>query len=283
MKKLRDAKEAYESIIPPEELDHVVQKAIRQTKKESIQPRHMVWRYAVCTIASICLVFIVSLNVLPVFAQEMYDIPVLGSMARIFTLGRFEEADEISYVVVEIPALSNTGNNELEQRINYEVALRIDTVVDEAKQRAKEYYDAYIATGGDKEKFQPIEIGVEYDVKCNNGEVVSFVVTEYETHASFYSESYFYNIDLETGRELTLANLLGENYIEKANQAVREGIAVREANDSNAMFFHDELEFQSIKPDQSFYINELGNPVVVFEKYAIAPGYMGSVEFEVVP
>ena len=267
MKKLRDAKEAYESIIPPEELDHVVQKAIRQTKKEPVQPRHVAWRYAVCTIASICLVFIVSLNVLPVFAQEMYDIPVLGSMARIFTLGRFEEADEISYVVVEIPALSNTGNNELEQRINYEVALRIDTVVDEAKQRAKEYYDAYIATGGDKEKFQPIEIGVEYDVKCNNGEVVSFVVTEYETHASFYSESYFYNIDLETGRELTLANLLGENYIEKANQAVREGIAVREANDSNAMFFHDELEFQSIKPDQSFYINEAGNPVVVFEKY----------------
>lgn len=283
MKKLRDAKEAYESIIPPEELDHVVQKAIRQTKKEPVQPRHVVWRYAVCTIASICLVFIVSLNVLPVFAQEMYDIPVLGSMARIFTLGRFEETDEISYVVVEIPALSNTGNNELEQRINYEVALRIDTVVDEAKQRAKEYYDAYIATGGDREKFQPIEIGVEYDVKCNNGEVVSFVVTEYETHASFYSESYFYNIDLETGRELTLANLLGENYIEKANQAVREGIAVREANDSNAMFFHDELEFQSIKPDQSFYINEAGNPVVVFEKYAIAPGYMGSVEFEVVP
>ena len=283
MKKLRDAKEAYESIIPPEELDHVVQKAIRQTKKEPVQPRHMVWRYAVCTIASICLVFIVSLNVLPVFAQEMYDIPVLGSMARIFTLGRFEEADEISYVVVEIPALSNTGNNELEQRINYEVALRIDTVVEEAKQRAKEYYDAYIATGGDKEKFQPIEIGVEYDVKCNNGEVVSFVVTEYETHASFYSESYFYNIDLETGRELTLANLLGENYIEKANQAVREGIAAREADDPNAMFFHDELEFQSIKPDQSFYINELGNPVVVFEKYAIAPGYMGSVEFEVIP
>ena len=33
--------------------------------------------------------------------------------------------------------------------------------------------------------------------------------------------------------------------------------------------------------DQSFYINERGNPVVVFAKYQIAPGYMGIQEFEV--
>ena len=280
-----DAKAVYESIVIPDELEGAVQEAVRRAgRRDAAVPlRHVGWRYAVCAVASICLVFIVSLNALPVFAQEMYDIPVLGGMARIFTLGRFEEADESSYIRVEIPALSETGNDELEKRINYEVALKVDRVVTAAKERAKGYYDAYIATGGDKEEFLPMEIVVEYAVHCNNGEWVSFVVTEYETHASFYSESYYYNIDLDTGKELSLANLLGEDYIDKVNQAVREGIARREAADPDASFFHDELGFTTIAPDQAFYINEAGNPVVVFEKYAIAPGYMGELEFEVVP
>ena len=283
MSKLNDAKDAYDSIVIPDELENTVHRAVRCGRRRADQPRHLIWRYAVCVAASICVVFIVSLNALPVFAQEMYDIPVLGGVARIFTLGRFENADEASYVRVEIPALSDTGNDALEQRINYEVALKIDEVVSEAKKRARDYYDAYIATGGEKDDFQPIEIVVEYEVKCNNGEWVSFVVTEYETHASFYSESYYYNIDLDTGVELSLANLLGENYIEKANQAVREGIAAREDADPDAQFFHDELAFQTIAPDQNFYINEAGHPVVVFNKYDIAPGYMGSQEFEILP
>ena len=282
MNNLKDAKDAYESIVIPDELEIEVHKAMQRSRRGN-EPPHLFWRYAVCAAASICLAFIVSLNALPVFAQELYDIPVLGSMARIFTWNRFEEADEASYVRVEIPALSDTGNDDLEQRINYEVALKIDRVVNEAKSRARDYYDAYIATGGKKEDFRPIEIVVEYEVKCNNGEWVSFVITEYETHASFYSESYYYNMDLDTGVELSLANLLGENYIEKANQAVREGIAQREAADPDAMFFHDELGFQTITPDQNFYINEAGHPVVVFNKYDIAPGYMGSQEFEIIP
>ena len=39
--------------------------------------------------------------------------------------------------------------------------------------------------------------------------------------------------------------------------------------------------FTSIADDQRFYINEAGNPVLIFEKYEIAPGYMGQPEFEV--
>ena len=39
--------------------------------------------------------------------------------------------------------------------------------------------------------------------------------------------------------------------------------------------------FQSIAADQKFYINAGGNPVVIFEKYEIAPGYMGQQEFEI--
>ena len=39
--------------------------------------------------------------------------------------------------------------------------------------------------------------------------------------------------------------------------------------------------FQSVDENTKFYINKDGNPVVCFEKYEVAPGYMGFQEFEI--
>ena len=39
--------------------------------------------------------------------------------------------------------------------------------------------------------------------------------------------------------------------------------------------------FETVTADTPFYINEKGNPVVVFEKYEIAPGALGRPEFEI--
>ena len=64
----------------------------------------------------------------------------------------------------------------------------------------------------------------------------------------------------------------GSNYVKlrDVGQAVGFGVSYDAASNSVA-----------IRPDQPFYINHAGNPVIVFEKYEIAPGYMGAPEFEV--
>ena len=40
--------------------------------------------------------------------------------------------------------------------------------------------------------------------------------------------------------------------------------------------------FTTVTEDTHFYINQAGNPVVVFDKYEVAPGFMGQQEFEIV-
>ena len=60
-------------------------------------------------------------------------------------------------------------------------------------------------------------------------------------------------------------------------------IAANEAANPEEEYFHGESGFQSIADDQAFYLNQAGNPVVLFDKYEIAPGYMGAQEFEIVP
>ena len=39
--------------------------------------------------------------------------------------------------------------------------------------------------------------------------------------------------------------------------------------------------FESIKKEQNFYISDEGKLVISFDKYEVAPGYMGIVEFEI--
>ena len=106
---------------------------------------------------------------------------------------------------------------------------------------------------------------------------------ESEVRASSYTAVYTYNLDLTNGKELTLRDLLGPEWKSIANQAVKIGIYQRSKIEGNVYFNMEEFgtEFESIEDDQPFYINEAGNPVLMFEKYEIAPGYMGEQEFEI--
>ena len=281
--KLRRAKERYDAIEIPEELGSAVQDAIRRGRLKRDRWRFSPGKIASCVAACACAVFMVTMNAFPVLAMDLYDVPLIGGLTKVLTFYRFEAADESIYIQMNVPELKNTGDSELESRINREVRLRVNEKMEEAKVRAKEFFDAYLATGGLKEEYIPMDFSIDYRINCQNDKYVSFTVSKAETQASYYEECDYYNIDMDTGSDLTLRDMLGENYIELCNEAVREGIAANERENPDDLYFHDEMGFQSIEPDQDFYINEAGHVVVVFPKYALAPGYMGTQEFEVLP
>lgn len=275
------ARARYEAAPVPEELNFAVAAAVRAGGRE--RKRRRVVRRSLATLASCCACFVLLVNVSPVFARAVYEMPVLGSLARVVTVTQYAIEDKDHLIDVRLPALENTGNTDLEQRINLEIQTRINGVLAEAEDRARQTREAYMATGGVEEDFIPIIISVDYEIKCQNERCLSFILTKTETIASAYTEIYCYNIDLETGKELTLQDVLGPGYREIANAAVRTEID-RRIREEGADYFDgtDGVEgFQSVTDGQLFYINEGGNPVVLFEKYEIAPGYMGTQEFEI--
>ena len=275
------ARARYEAAPVPEELNFAVAAAVRAGGRE--RKRRRVVRRSLATLASCCACFVLLVNVSPVFARAVYEMPVLGSLARVVTVTQYAIEDKNHLIDVRLPALENTGNTDLEQRINLEIQTRINGVLAEAEDRARQTREAYMATGGAEEDFIPIIISVDYEIKCQNERCLSFILTKTETIASAYTEIYCYNIDLETGKELTLQDVLGPGYREIANAAVRTEID-RRIREEGAGYFDgtDGVEgFQSVTDGQLFYINGAGNPVVLFEKYEIAPGYMGTQEFEI--
>lgn len=81
-----------------------------------------------------------------------------------------------------------------------------------------------------------------------------------------------YNLkNASAGQRVTLEDILGSNYKEKLDA----NILAQMRKDPDQYFLE---EFKGTFTEQSFYI-EKGELVIVFPKYSIAPGYVGSPEF----
>ena len=268
-----ELRKLHESIPVPPELEERVQKALRPKRR----PIRFVAR-AMTACAACAALFALSVNLSPAWAASLYEVTLLGDVAQFFTFRESHEVNEATDIQVRVPAIRGTGESQL------------DKLEAEATRMAEEYLEAYNATKqpGDPD-FWKMKVEIDYEIHYTTPDVVSFVLNSTITGANAYTQQYFYNIDLKTGEDLTLEGLLGPDYIDLCNQAVKEGMAKKMAEDPDAMYysrddedyFDDDFAFQTIDPDQSFYLNAQGQVVIVFPKYAVAPGYMGIQEFVV--
>lgn len=281
--KFHKVKNFYESVKVPEELDDTIKNATK-SKKHRFYLNHVL--SLACTF---CLAFIVLVNVNPAFADASYDIPIIGQLAKIVTIKEYSEANDAHLIHVRIPAIENTGNSDLEKIINNEIETKINLLVEDAKLRAREFKDMVDKGNFIDSTYYPMELEVNYEIKYKDENTLSFIIYKYESGYSFFQEKLFYNIDLKTGKEITLEDILGENYQEIASNQINEQIEYIKKTDEKAAFFDEGdnpiLEhgaaFNEIDANQSYYLNDKKNPVIVFPKYSIAPGYMGELEFEI--
>lgn len=68
----------------------------------------------------------------------------IEEIAKIFTVKEVKEEDSTKLINAKIPALENTGNTDLEKRINYEIMLKINEILEEAEERAAEYKNVFL-------------------------------------------------------------------------------------------------------------------------------------------
>lgn len=290
---LEQMKERYDNIAIPEELYVRVQQEInksqkRQEEKSKINHSHRI-KYFIRSMgavaASVCILFTVFLNANPAYAQELADVPIIGSLARILTFRSYETEENDIAVSVEIPSIEmieeDTGIQVDE--INQEILDCCTKYAEDAVLRANEYRDSFLKTEGTPEEWAEhnIKITVNYEIKQNNDDYLSFVVRGTDNWANACHESKYYNLDLNTGKLVTLEDILGSNYEEIVNASIREQISEREEA-GEPFFTAEEGGFAGITEDTKFYINENNHPVIVFEKYEIAPGSSGEIEFELV-
>ncbi|WP_202709946.1 DUF3298 and DUF4163 domain-containing protein [Sporosalibacterium faouarense] len=278
-KKFNNARQKYENVKIPKELDNMVNKTIKGASK--IRNKKSTKRKIISTVATLVIAvssITIGLNTSEVFAQTLGEIPILGDIAKLLTFVEYEIHSDAIEAEVSIPEIDGLGDKELEQRINNEIYKKMKLCIEEAEKRANEYKKAYLATGGKEENFHPMIVKEDYELKSINKDILSFGIYHFEALASSYIKTYYYNIDINNNRIITLEDMLGENHIDVVNKSIFAQIEEARKNPNN-MFFEGEMGFNGVSENQKFYINEEGNVVIVFDKYEIGPGVMGEPEF----
>ena len=290
MSRLADRKQDYDNIKIPEELHRRVEQEIEKSRarEKVIQlTRRKRWiRNTAAAAAAVCVVFTTALNTSTAFAEEAAQLPVIGTLARVLTFRSYEAEKDGIGIAVEVPTIDmiQTETGIQVDEVNRQIYDLCRQYADEAVKRAEEYRKAFLDTGGTEEEWEAhkIQINVGYEIKSQTDQYLSFIVRGTESWTTACSESRYYNIDVNTGKRVTLADFFGKDYVEAVNTDIREQIAQRK--EAGEVFWtEEEGGFSGITEDAKFYVNEAGNPVIVFEKYEIAPGSSGEIEFEIQP
>lgn len=284
MDEFKDAKKAYEDIPLPEELGGRVWAGICQGRANRRCVRRRRVLRTVGTFAACFVLLVGGLNLFPGFASAAAEIPVLGSFFQVLTVRDYDTVkDQINYHV-SVPEIQTEGNDDLAQKVNAEIQERVDAHLEETKQLWEEYREAYLATGGTEEEWEQrqMDVIVDYEIKSQTDTTVSFVVNLFQGSFNAYNKLYFYNLDLAEDRDITLEDLLGEDWVEICNEAIQKQIDASVDEDGFTYFFSaEDGGFTTVDENTSFYISEDGTPVVVFPQYEIAAGAAGAVEFRI--
>lgn len=297
MRDLKDAKEIYDHIVVPEELDERLRKILENAPEAKKNPNNIIkfTRWASSVAAALFLCFTIGLNTSQSFAMEMSDLPLIGTVAKVLTIRAYESTENNVTTKVVVPEVQLETATEEVKNVVTDVNAKIQSLVDDFTAQKmleiEEYKEAFLATGGTKEEWaeHSIDINVNYEVKHQSDTTLSLLVDAWISWFNFQEERHFYNIDLVTGEELTLIDFLGEDAYEYASDQVFRQMQERAAEDPEGIVYwgindSDDgvgFDFVGVTDTTPFYINKEGNVVISYNKYDAGPGYMGIQEFEI--
>lgn len=212
------------------------------------------------------------INCLPNLAQALELIPVLGPLVRVVDLRTYALYWGDSGITVQDPELEGDGQvvDELTAQKEEFIRRMQETFIWYASRK----YQGYVAED------------ITYDVMRSDEElfILRFNATLNAGGSVDYSR--YIVLDQRTGQVLSLADLFEPeaNYLFPISREIKAQMAEQMKAGEGSYFlpggiWSDEECFQSIQPDQNFYVNDSGQLVIVFAEYEVAPGSMGTPEF----
>jgi len=287
-KKLEMMKENYGSIRIPDTLHATVVKEIERAKAELREEDrknekaklYFFVKRTLMSAATILLMITVMVNSSASLAHAMEKIPVLGAIVRVVTFRQYENSTDYTQAEIAIPKI---GTETEENAALEEGTQQINRNVEAYTQELIAMYEAEVAENAEAY----LDVVLDYTVLDTNERLFSLRFDQLIARASGEQQVKIYHMDQQTGQVVELKDLfVGDaDYVtlisEHIKTQMREGMA---ADEAVVYWVDDEMEemnFASIREDQTFYINEAGKLMIVFHEYEAAPGYMGIVEFEI--
>lgn len=264
-------------------------KAARQMNRRERSKRRIA---GMITAAAVLVgIFTILPNTSASVAYAMEQIPLLGRMVEVVTFRDYTYESDRNMADIKAPVIkvAQTGQDSTPQDSSLQEKLT-DTA-EEINAEIQEITDGLIREfeANLQEEIGYQDIVVDSEVLASTQDYYTLKLICYQGAGSGYQWNYYYTIDLRTGERLHLQDVFveGADYITPISENIR--VQVEEQMQADEMVYywlHDEIEelnFQTITEETSFYLNASGNVVIGFDEGEVAPMYMGTVEFEIPP
>jgi hypothetical protein len=198
--------------------------------------------------------------------------------AKILTAQETNTDGKLVNLRLHIPKVEGLSDTAYQTALNQSIREKAAAAQAELEKLAQEQYDSFAASGWE---YHPMELYIDYELKSDQG-ILSFTVTTYAaTGGTGMPMVDCYNIDLQQGKSIQLKDLFkaGADYKATINDAIQQQIAQQEA-EMGKLYFEGKEGFIGITEEQGFYIQN-GSLGILFPKYSIGPGYLGSPEFKI--
>ncbi len=250
-------------------------------KNRNTAGRIVGWAAAAAVIA-----LVVVPNTSATAAYAMEQIPILGSVIRAVTIRNYQyESEDYSADIQEVKLEQGNGETAVgteEDRLEGSIQT-INESIEEMTDRLVARFEEQVEQGEGHSS-----IYADHEVVTNTDTWFTLRIDVTEIAASGFQYQYYYHIDKMTGEIASLKNLFkeGADYITPISENIKKQMREEMRADESKMYWidsEDEIieDFETIKEDQNFYLNEEGQIVICFDEYEVAPGYMGLVEFAV--
>ena len=222
-----------------------------------------------------CFVFIILFllpNVSVTYAQALEQLPVIGDLVRVVTIRNYYYDDNHWKMDINIPQIESEDSKSVDY-INKDVSELTTALIN------RFYEDLEI--NGNKGYGS---LNVDYEVVTNTDSWFTLKLTVCQTAASSNTYFKFYHIDKKQGKIVELGDLFNtDKFSDILVAEIKMQMQEQMANDENISYWINNSgigeEFATVSADHNFYWNENGDLVIIFDKYEVGPGSMGTPEF----
>ena len=264
----------YENIEIPDELEFLVRTTIKEQEKK--MKRKNIINKSVIAAAVAGVVFVGSINLSSEISYALSEVPVLGSIVRVLTFKTFELKDKNFDAQLKTPAIEGL-DSKLEAMLNEKYLDENQKLYDDFMKEIDELKKADM-----EEAHMGIASG--YEVKTDTDKLLVIGRYVVNTAGSSSTTIKYDTIDKQNKILITLPSLFkDEAYIDIISENIKAQMKEQMKDENNVYWLEDEMmgdeNFSKIDKDQSFYITKDNQLVIAFDKYEVAPGYMGNPEF----
>lgn len=234
----------------------------------------LIYKAAAIAACFLIVCFVVLPNCSAVYAQALEKIPVIGSIVKVVTIRNYFYSDDYHEMNIDVPKIEDE---------NSDAADYINKSVDELTKILADRFDKDLESIGNEGHSA---IYVDYETVTNTEEWFTLKIRVHEAAGSGNLYYKYYHIDKAAGKIVTLGDLSDNaDFYTVIEDDIKRQMREIMAADSGKVYWVDDAligqDFVKLDGAHNFYLNENGDIVIVFDKYEVAPGYMGAPEFTV--